>query len=466
MMVFPAVECRAAVGRCEEMIKNDFGGRRRGSLSIGQIAVLALIMFGASGSAWAQAAQEQQLHDADAKVRERAARDLGNAGNTLYVPSLAALVQDPDEKVRMTVVRALIRLGTDGSLSPLTVAMRDSIPEIRYQAIDGIINHYLPGYVDTGFGGLFRSVSKRVSSLFSDVDSTAVDADTRLDQIVVESLRRAIIGAPDINTRIRAARAAGILRAAALASDMTETVFGGQVELTAEVLRALRKIPTFSEGVRLIFLLSYPQVSIQREASITLGVFRVQEAIPELRRLYENTDDKDVRKAALEALAFMPNADTAPVFESALLDREGNIRASAALALGRLKDEKYLSVIEQARLKEKDEGVRLAITFALIMNGKRELLDQLVPALDSKFRSGEAEAYLIEAARDEAVRDGLYARLYHRDPDVRMGLCRVLAASGDNRSISYLEVLLKDRNKEVVAEASRAIRLLRARLGR
>jgi HEAT repeat protein len=366
----------------------------------------------------------------------------------------------------MTVVRALIRLGTDNSLSALTIALRDGIPEIRYQAIDGLVNHYLPGYVDTGFGGLFRSVGKRVEKLFVDGNATAVDPDTQLDQVVVESLRRAITGAPDINTRVRAAGAAGMLRASALAGDMTEALFGGQVPLTEEILRALRKFPSYSEGPRLIFLLSYPQTGVQREAATTLGVFRVSEAIPELRRLYENSLDKEVRKAALEALAFMPAVETTPVFEQALLEREGHIRASAALGLGRLRDEKYRSVMEAARLKEKDEGVQLALAFALILNGKRELLDRLVPALGSRFRAGEAEAYLMEAARDEATRDGLYARLYHTDAQVRAGMCRVLAISGDNRSISYLEVLLKDRNKDVVAAASRAIRILRARQAR
>lgn len=428
--------------------------------------LLTCVVLAAGVQAHAQAGLEPQLRDPDARVRERAARQIGESGNTLYVPALAALVQDPDEKVRLTVVRALIRLGTDNSLTPLTTALRDGIPEIRYQAIDGLVNHYLPGYIDTGFGGMFRSVSKRVGKLFVDDDSTAVDPDTKLDQVVVESLRRALVGAPDINTRVRAARAAGILRASALAPDMTEALFGGQVPLTEEILRALRKFPGYQEGARLIFLLSYPQTSVQREAAITLGVFRVAEAKDELRRLYENTMDKSVRKAALEALAFMPAAELAPAYEKALQDPEGNIRASAALGLGRLKDEKYLSLIDAARLKEKDEGVQLALAFALVMNGKRELLDKLVPALGSKFRSGEAEAYLIEAARDDGTRDGLYARLYHTDAQVRAGLCRVLAISGDNRSISYLEVLLKDRNSDVVAAASRAIRILRTRLGR
>src|SRR5262245_5541727 len=88
--------------------------------SIRRLVVSLVIFVAGLTSAWPQAALEQQLRDPDPRVRERAARDIGNVGNTLYVPSLGALVQDPDEKVRLTAVRAVVRLGTDASLTPLT----------------------------------------------------------------------------------------------------------------------------------------------------------------------------------------------------------------------------------------------------------------------------------------------------------------------------------------------------------
>src|SRR6185436_7026458 len=102
--------------------------------------------------AFAQVEAENQLRDPDPKVREKAVRQLGENKNPAYAPVLAPLVQDPDEKVRMTVVRSLIRIGTEASLSPLCRAVRDGLPEIRYLAVDGIVNFYLPGYIDTGFG--------------------------------------------------------------------------------------------------------------------------------------------------------------------------------------------------------------------------------------------------------------------------------------------------------------------------
>jgi len=280
---------------------------------------------------------------------------------------------------------------------------------------------------------------------------------------VLDTLRKTVTGAPDMDTRVRAARALGILRAREAVPELIEAAFSNQVDLIAEVLRAFQKIQDASVGPRIIFLLKYPQQSIQQRAAITLGLLRTHEAIPELRNLLENSGDKNVRMAALEALAFMPVAETAAVFQAYLNDKEKQMRASAALALGRLKEANYSGILEQSRQKEKDAGVRLALAFALVAHGRMELLDELVSSLGSRVRVGEARPYLMELARQEAVRNALYPKLYSPDPDIRKNLCAVLAASGNGTSISYLEVLLRDSDAEVVQEASRAIRILRSR---
>ena len=112
---------------------------------------LSLILWLAYTPLPAQIEAENRLRDPDARVRERAVRELGENNNPAYVSIVGGLVRDPDDKVRMTVVRALVRMGTEASLAPLSLAVRDGTPEIRYLAIDGIVNFYLPGYVDTGF---------------------------------------------------------------------------------------------------------------------------------------------------------------------------------------------------------------------------------------------------------------------------------------------------------------------------
>ena len=421
------------------------------------------LVFLLTASAFANVEAEQNLKDPDAKVRAKAAQELGEGGNPAYVTVLADAVQDQDEAVRMAVVKSLIRLGTEASLEPLLVAVQDSIPEIREWAINGLVNFYLPGYVDTGFGGFFRSMKTRVGSFFSDIDTVVVDPDVQASEAVIRTLGQTVSGAPYVPTRVQAARALGILRARAAVPELVEAAFDNEVNLILEVLLAFQKIKDTSVGPRISFLLNYPQKNIQRSTATTLGLLRTQSTIPELRQLLENSEDKDVRVAVLDALAFMPQVETGPVFLGFLRDREKRLRAAAALGLGRLDEVRYPGALEQAREQERDSGVQLALDFALAAHGNMDYLEEIVSELSSRVRRGEARPYLIELARKQPVREALRPYLYSTDPEIRQNLCMVFAASGTSTSISYLEVLLDDSNSEVAQEANRAIRILRSR---
>jgi len=421
--------------------------------------LLMLVAF-ASASVDAQ----NQLQDPDPKVREKAAKELGQEDNPANVTALAAAIEDKDEKVRMAVVKSLIRLGSPASLAPLSKAVQDGIPEIRALAIDGLVNFYLPGFVDTGFGGFFRSVGNKVEGLFSDVDTAVIAADVKPDPEVNRTLAIAVDGAPDTETRVHAARALGILRAQDAVPDLLKAAFSNNVNLINAVLVAFEKIKDPSVGPRLLFLLNYPQKSVQQNAASALGLLRTEAAIPDLENLFQNNpDEKDVRAAALDALAFMPNKDTAPLFVKYMNDKDKRLRASSALGIGRLQDPSYTGRLEQADATEKDTGVRLALDFALVKNGKTDSLAELVSNLTSRVHRGEARPYLIELARDKPVRDALRSYLFSKEAEIRQNLCVVYGASGDSASIPDLEVLLRDRDAAVADEANRAIRLIQAR---
>ncbi|MCZ6751256.1 MAG: HEAT repeat domain-containing protein, partial [Acidobacteria bacterium] len=308
---------------------------------VGGILLCLLAATALANTALGNVQAEQNLKDPEPKVRERAAQELGEGGNPAYVTVLAAAVQDQDEKVRMAVVKSLIRLGTEASLEPLSLALRDSIPEIRAWAINGLVNFYLPGYVDTGVRGFFRSMKTRVGSFFSDVDTVVIDPDVQPSAEVVRTLGQTVTGAPYMQTRVQAARALGILRAREAVPDLVKAAFDDDVDLILEVLRAFQKIKETSVGPRISFLMNYPQKSVQRATAITLGLLRTESAIPELRNLLETTGDKNVRVAALDALAFMPQPETGPVFLRYMENKEKLLRAAAALGLGRLKDLRY-----------------------------------------------------------------------------------------------------------------------------
>ena len=431
-------------------------------LKVGSVGISLLLL---TASAFASADGERQLKDPDPKIRVMGAKLLGQEEDPNNVPILATAVQDKDEKVRMAVVKSLVHLGTRASLAPLSKAVQDGIPEIRYLAIDGLINFYLPGYIDTGFGGFFRSIGNKVEGMFSDTDTAVVAADVKADPDVIKTLSNALNGAPDTETRVRAARALGILRAQTAVPDLLQAAFSNNVDVILATLGAFNKIKDPSVGPRITFLLNYPQKSVQEAAATTVGLLRTESAIPDLQKMFQNASDKekDVRAAALDALAFMPTKDTAALFTQYLADKDKRLRTSSALGLGRLQDASYLPTLQKAAGAEKDTSVRLALDFAFVKNGKLDGLSELVSNLSSRVHRGEAVPYLTELAREPKIRESLRPYLGSRDADVRKNLCDVYAASGDAASISYLEDLTRDRDPEVANEANRAIRIIRAR---
>ena len=91
------------------------------------------------------------------------------------------------------------------------------------------------------------------------------------------------------------------------------------------------------------------------------------------------------------------------------------------------------------------------------MLGKTELsefspLQFLINNLNSAAYNGVAYPFLVELARDPAVRQALYAPLGTATKDEKIGLARVLARSGDSGSVAPLEKLSKDPDPAVAQE--------------
>src|SRR5438128_2231296 len=103
----------------------------------------ALLLIGA---AWAQS---------DTKAKVRGIRDMAKQGAG-SIPQIAAYIIDPDQPVRLEAVKAIVQLDTQRSLDPLIRALADNDAEIQIRATDGIVNFYLPGYVQGGLTAPLR----------------------------------------------------------------------------------------------------------------------------------------------------------------------------------------------------------------------------------------------------------------------------------------------------------------------
>src|SRR5438477_8720785 len=70
-------------------------------------------------------------------------------GGPAALPRLQEFLKNPSLEVRVEAVRQITEIGTQRSLDPLIAATRDNEPEVQIRATDGLVNFYLPGYVQT-----------------------------------------------------------------------------------------------------------------------------------------------------------------------------------------------------------------------------------------------------------------------------------------------------------------------------
>ena len=107
-------------------------------------------------------------------VRPKDVREIGKGGSN-SIPRLQELLKNTDQEVRVEVVKQLTDIGTQHSLDPLIEATRDNDPEVQIRAIDGLVNFYYPGYVETGFAASLKRVGTGIKGKFTDTNDQVID---------------------------------------------------------------------------------------------------------------------------------------------------------------------------------------------------------------------------------------------------------------------------------------------------
>jgi HEAT repeat protein len=402
-------------------------------------------------------------------MRPKDVRELA-AGGSANMPRLRELLKNPNVEIRREAVKAIVEIGTQHSLDPLIQATADNDAEVQIRATDGLVNFYLPEYVRTGFSATLRRAGTSIKGRFTDTNDQIIDAYIQVRPDVIVAVGKLARGGVNMDVRANAARAAGVLRGKEAVPDLVEAIRTKDSTVIYECLIAFQKIRDLSVGPRLTFLVRDLDPRVQTAAIETAGLLLNRDAIPDLIDALRRTEDKNVRRAALTALAMLPDEKSRPVFEQHLSDRDDRMRGAAAEGLGRLNSPGDMPRLTAAFQSERRTSPRLSLAFAMASLGKMEMtelspLQYLVNTLNSVSYRGEALAFLVELARRPEVRTRLYTAIPQGTKDEKIQLAQVLARSGDQTSLAPLERLSKDNDAEVAQEGLRALRSLRARLG-
>jgi len=398
------------------------------------------------------------------EVRPKDVREIGKGGSSA-IPQLTELLKNPKTDVRVEAVK---QLTAARALDALVQATHDNDPEVQIEATDGIVDFYLPGYVQTGFSGSIKRVGGSIKGRFTDTNDQVIDPYVVPRPDAVAAVGALARGGGNMTSRANAARAVGILRGRAAVPDLLEALRSKDTTVLYESLVALQKIRDEAAGPKIGFLLNDLNPKVQIAAIETTGLLRNREAAPDLIGVIKRTKDSKVRRAALGSLAMLADPSARPIFQQYLSDKDEKLRGAAAEGFARLRTPADSTVLEQAWQDETKTSPRVSLAFALVMLGRTEIsefspLQFLINTLNSSAYKGEALALLTEAARDAGTRNALYVPLAGATKDEKIGLSRVLSVSGDKASLPHLEKVSRDPDPEVAQEGLRALKNLQAR---
>ncbi|HUO32648.1 MAG TPA: HEAT repeat domain-containing protein, partial [Bryobacteraceae bacterium] len=339
---------------------------------------------------------------AQTPLRPKDVREMGKGG-TNAIPKLAALLTNPDVEIRTEAVKQIDEIGTQYSLDPLITATRDTDPEIEIRATDGLVNFYLPGYLKTGFGSSLRKVGTGIKGHFTDTNDQVIDSYITVRPDVIAALGALAVHGASTDARANAARAIGILRGKAAIPSLVEAMRSKDSSVIYESLVALQKIRDRDSASSITFLLHDLDPKVQINAIETTGLLLNKSALPDLVDVLNHTRNAKVRRAALSAIAMLPDPSSREIYARYLGDKDEQMRAAAAEGYGRLKNPADLPLIKKAYQDEQKMSPRLSMAFAQVMLGDTTIsefspLKFLIDTLDSASYHGVAYPFLVELA--------------------------------------------------------------------
>ncbi|MBI3209479.1 MAG: HEAT repeat domain-containing protein [Candidatus Solibacter usitatus] len=396
--------------------------------------------------------------DADVKSRVRTVRNFAKQGVDA-VSNIAPYLEDRDRSVRWEAVKALAFLGGPRSMDPLLMASHDTDERIQARAIIGVVNFYLPGYLKSAL----RS-SGRLGSDTSDI----IEQHVVVREDVIRAFGRLAGGSGGATGRAHAARALGILRGQAALHDLYTALRSKNDALLFESILAVQKIRQIESGPEVQFLLRDLKESVQIAAVETTGVLQNKAALPDLAEVLERTKSTKVRRAALTAIALLPEASNRDLYARYFTDRDEHLRGAAAEGYGRLRQSSDLGALEAAFHSEKKAGAKLSMAFACAMLGNQQTgqgspLQHLVGTLRSRFYRDSAGPLLVELAQDAQVRQTLASMIPQSKKAEKIGIANVLGETGDGDNLPALEALQRDSDQDAAQAGLRAVRNISAR---
>ncbi|CAN5489043.1 hypothetical protein BH24GEM3_BH24GEM3_24440 [soil metagenome] len=450
------------------------------------VRVLAVSALGESGNCEARPALESALRDAEENVVSAAADALGLLGDARAAAALAELVTRGEFWGRMSAIVALGQLRDAQAVPALAQAAADPLLAEAAAASLGEIGDAaglepLRRLLEEGSGSIRRTAQRAAAAILAASPATPVppwlraalagqeeelertlresgdDCAARLLGVAGSDAGAVHLVAALASDELRPAAAAGIalLPRDVAAEALLMRLPLAEVEERAALLTALPALQEESEVRRILPYLADAANEVRATAAEALGRSREEFVLPALLAALE---DPALRLGAVQALGRLGPTRCAPLADL-LEDADPRVREAAADALAHCAAQEG-ERIRAALQRETDPGARNALIRALGAAGDgAAAVADLAPLLASEeigLRFAAARA-LGETRSAEALAPLLEA-LLDPAPEVQAAALRALGELGDPRAAPPLVERLDSPDRDLRRTAATALR--------
>ncbi len=394
------------------------------------------------------------LKDDEAKVRIKAAKELGDRGEKLGLEALLEATRDKDAEVQMAVVEALGKISHSRQVSYLSQAAKNTKGDAQKEALRLLTRMYIPSRDHGALGKLWNSLQ----ALFDPPELVIVEPWIRVDPEAIDAITF-VLDQKESENRIEAAAILGILRAQPAAPRLVFYLKSPNKEMVQTSIRSLGYIGDAGAAPDLVPLLKHPEDDVVIDAIRVLGQLRYKEALPELFRMLEASDEDSDRRPVLQAISRIADPAYEPTMLKFLDSDDKLLRLYAIEGIGRMNLQKHTQTLQLRFQREKSRALKLGLCFSLYSLGESAYIDTLVLNLKDEEYRNQAQSYLVELG-PRAV-PGVAAYLKASDDDFRVTLLDLLGNMHEPSAIPFIEPYLKDEDLDTAEAATHAIRKLR-----
>ena len=415
------------------------------------------------------------LQHPDADRRIQAAKLLGENKIRAAVPALINASSDTNTDVRMAVLTALDQIRDPRAVPAYVKLTTDPNDKIRRKSIDALVHIYVLD--EKGFIAGTKKVLSFLNPFDVSYNSLVIEPYVHVPQDVINALTDRLHD-PNKKVRKEAVMTLGIFRASSALEPMYDALQDEtEDKIKVEYFRSFYKIGSPSACRAILPFIQDPEKSVHDEAIEVSGLLRCHEAVDQLMDIYQSnikerrkvwgfipaSSSEDLQLKTLKALAVIGDPKSAKLFVTALHHANTDFRIAAAEGLARIGNPKYLKVVRKARRRAQGKHFQLALDFALYRMGSKDVLNEMIPEIDSIRYGDQVFSYLIEFTPEE--QKDLFPWLRAYKGKKRIKLIEALGMCGGTETLKELRSYTNDSDPEVASAALLAVRRIEARLG-